>query len=92
MGDGDLIPITNQHGRTVWVTQPPERCTNGHPWAPPGRGYAEGWFSCWCDGAQAREARPGHSRYECKQCRAVTLVPPCTDPTLKVGWAAHHGH
>jgi hypothetical protein len=86
-----LIPITNKDGMTVSVTCPPEHCSNGHPWAPPGRGYAEGWHACWCDNAQRRDGRPGHIRYRCKTCDAVTLVPPCSDPAQTVGWAASHG-
>jgi hypothetical protein len=75
-----------------WVTRPPERCANGHPWAPASGTYRESWFSCWCDGAQDDDDRPGHTEYVCKTCGAVTLVPTCTDPTAKTGWAASHGH
>ncbi len=76
-----------------WVTRPPERCANGHPWAPASLSYRESWFSCWCDGARDDDDdRPGHTQYVCKACGAVTLVPRCTDPTKKTGWAASHGH
>jgi hypothetical protein len=34
MSDGDMIPITDNEGLTVWVTRPPEQCTNGHPFRP----------------------------------------------------------
>lgn len=76
-----------------WVTRPPAACPNGHPFRPGDiRTYAEERFSCWCDAAQAASERPGHHSYRCKTCTAITLVPECTDPTLKTGWAASHGH
>lgn len=89
--DDDLVPVRDNHGQTQWVTRPPERCANGHPWAPASGTYTEGWYACGCDAAEAADERPGHSTYRCKTCGAVTLVPACTDPTLKVGWAASHG-
>jgi hypothetical protein len=93
MSDADLIQIMDKHGQTVWVHRPPPACSNGHVFRP-GDGaatYAEGWHSCWCDGAQRSDGRPGHTSFTCKRCGAVTLVPECTDPSLKVGWAASHG-
>jgi hypothetical protein len=90
MGAGDLIPVTDEDGLTQWVNEPPRQCPNGHSWAHR-RGYAEGWFSCWCSGAQSDEPRPGHLEFRCKTCNETVLVPACTDPTKKTGWAAHHG-
>jgi len=85
---GDMIQLEDGS----WVTRPPEHCANGHPFRPGDiRTYSEAWFGCWCDGAQSRDKRPGHTQYTCKRCDAVTLVPACTDPSLKVGWAASHG-
>jgi hypothetical protein len=93
MGAGELIPITDTDGLTVWVHEPPGQCPNGHPWAPGQRAYAQGWFGCWCDAAQARgPRRPGHLEFTCKECGGIVLVPACTDPTAKTGWAASHGH
>jgi hypothetical protein len=94
MSHGDMIPITDNEGLTTWVTRPPERCPNGHPFRPGdgARTYAEGWYACGCAGAEDdNDGRPGHNTYRCKRCDAVTLLPECTDPSLKVGWAAAHG-
>ena len=93
MGDeDDMIPIVNKAGLTEWVTRPPDACPNGHPFrAGDVKTYSEGWYACGCEAAEAADERPGHSSYRCKACGAVTLVPACTDPTMKVGWAASHG-
>jgi hypothetical protein len=93
MSGPDLIHITDNRGQTAWVHRPPGHCPNGHPFRPGDiQTYAESWFSCWCDNAQAAGERPGHNSYRCKTCDAVTLVPECSDPTMKTGWAASHGH
>jgi hypothetical protein len=89
-----MIPITSEDGLTAWATRPPPQCPRGHPFRPGdgARSYAESWFACWCERAQSDHGRPGHRSYTCKRCAEVTLVPPCTDPAQKVGWAASHGH
>jgi hypothetical protein len=43
------------------------------------------------DGAQNGEPRSGHSEFRCKTCDGIVLLPACTEPTQKTGWAAHHG-
>jgi hypothetical protein len=92
-GDDDMVQITNKDGLTVWVTRPPAACPHGHPFRVGDvTTYQEAWFACGCDGARRRDGRPGHTQYTCKRCRAATNVPECTDPTLKIGWAASHGH
>jgi hypothetical protein len=90
---GDLIPIIDKRGQVVWVNRPPPACPNGHQLLPgdDAATYAEGWFGCWCDGAQDSDGRPGHVTFTCKRCGAVTLVPECTDPAQKNGWAGNHG-
>jgi hypothetical protein len=92
MDDDDLVPIQDEEGRTFWVTRPPERCPQGHPWSAGNGGYGEGYYQCGCDGASSDGERPGHSVYTCKTCGDVTLVPACTDPDAKVGWGASHAH
>ena len=92
MAAGDLIPVPGPNGLTVWVTQPPDQCSNGHPWEPASGAYTQSWFGCWCDGAQARGPRPVHIEFTCKTCSGVVLVPECSDPTAKTDWAASHSH
>jgi hypothetical protein len=93
MSDDDMIQITNKNGQTAWITRPPATCPRGHPFHPGDiLTYSEAWYACGCESAQNRDARPGHTRYTCKTCGAATDVPACTDPSLKVGWAASHGH
>jgi hypothetical protein len=70
--------------------EPAERCPEGHPWSV-GSGYGEGWYACWCAGAQQAGDRPGHVVFTCHVCNGQVLVPPCVDPAQKVGWAASHG-
>jgi hypothetical protein len=90
MDDPELVPIQDE-GPTFWVTRPPEHCRQGHPWSAGSGGYGEGYFQCSCDGAGSDGERAGHAEYVCKTCGEVTLVPACTDPDGKVGWAASHG-
>jgi hypothetical protein len=92
MGEGDLIPITGADGLTAWVHEPPEQCPNRHPWKAASGAYRQSWFGCWCDGAQdTDDPRPGHLEFACKTCDETVLVPACTNPSLKIGWAASHG-
>jgi hypothetical protein len=92
MSGDDMIQITNKDGLTVWVTRPPAACPRGHPFrAGDITTYSEAWCACGCAAAAAADERPGHSSYPCKTCGAVTLVPECTDPTPKIGWAPSHG-
>jgi hypothetical protein len=91
--DGELIPITKKPGEQAWIHRPPEQCANGHPRTPASGSYAEGWFACGCSGAHLAATMRGRgtTHVQCTTCGAVTLVPACTNPTLKVGWVASHG-
>ena len=87
----DMIPIVDDDGLTVWVTRPPDACPRGHQLrAGDITTYAEGLYACACPAAEAADERPAHSSYRCRTCAAVTLVPECTDPAMRVGWAASH--
>jgi hypothetical protein len=90
--DATTRPIkVTRRGETVWMHEPPERCPEGHPWAV-GSGYGEGWYACWCAGAQqADQRRPGHHVFTCHVCNGQVTVPPCVDPAAVIGWAASHG-
>lgn len=94
MSGAELVWITTKDGVLVWVKRPPPACPNGHSLRPDDHAttYGEGWFACWCDGAHSGgNDLPGHSTFACKRCGVVTLLPECTDPSMKVGWAASHG-
>jgi hypothetical protein len=81
-------------GQPVWVHRPPHACPNGHVFRAGDNAttYGQGWYGCWCDGAQCRDARPGHVTFTCKSCGTMTLMPECTNPSQKIGWAASHWH
>ena len=86
-------PVTDEDPLTVWVHEPPEQCPNGHPWTAAIRAYRESWYGCWCSNAEVDgDPRPGHLEFTDKTCSAIVLVPTCSEPSLKVGWAASHAH
>jgi hypothetical protein len=90
MTEPRLVPVNDKHGRTVWQHEPPEHCPEGHPWHVGSGTYGEGWFGCWCPGAQKAGGRPGHVIFTCHICNGQVLMPQCVDPTLKVGWGGSH--